>query len=51
MFARGLLDSVPAGRRDEFVSALEDAARPELFRDGGWIADYRRLRVVAYQTD
>jgi trans-aconitate methyltransferase len=47
MFGRALLEGVPAGRREEFLGAVEDAARPTLFRDGGWTADYRRLRVVA----
>jgi trans-aconitate methyltransferase len=47
MFCGGPLDTVPAGRREEFLRAVEDAARPGLFRDGGWFADYRRLRVVA----
>jgi hypothetical protein len=26
---------------------VESQTRPALFRDGGWVADYRRLRVVA----
>jgi hypothetical protein len=29
---------------------LEEAARPALFHDGAWIADYRRLRVVAVRV-
>jgi trans-aconitate methyltransferase len=47
MFVRAMLDSLPPPRRDEFLRALEDEARPVLFRDGGWIADYRRLRIAA----
>jgi SAM-dependent methyltransferase len=47
MFARGALDAVPAERQDDFLRAVEEAARPALFRDGIWSADYRRLRVVA----
>jgi trans-aconitate methyltransferase len=47
MFRRPTLESLPAERREEFLQAVEEAARPELFRDGGWVADYRRLRVVA----
>jgi trans-aconitate methyltransferase len=47
MFGGLVLKAVPAGRRDEFLRAVEDAARPDLYRDGGWFADYRRLRVVA----
>ncbi|HBI45338.1 MAG TPA: SAM-dependent methyltransferase [Planctomycetales bacterium] len=47
MFRRPTLESLPAERREEFLQNVEEAARPQLFRDGGWVADYRRLRVVA----
>lgn len=51
MFARGVHDAVPAGRHEEFLRAVEESARPALFRDGGWVADYRRLRVVAVRIE
>ncbi len=47
MFGRAVLDAIPAERREAFLTAVEEAARPELYRDGGWFADYRRLRVTA----
>jgi trans-aconitate methyltransferase len=47
MFGRSALEGVPEGRREDFLRATEDAARPELFRAGTWFADYRRLRIVA----
>ncbi|MBN9519029.1 methyltransferase domain-containing protein [bacterium] len=47
MFGGAVLGRVPADRRDEFLARVEDGARPHLDRDGGWVADYRRLRVVA----
>jgi SAM-dependent methyltransferase len=47
MFARALLDAVPLERQEELLRKVEEEARPELFRDGGWFADYRRLRVSA----
>ena len=50
MFAGGVLASVPAERREEFLRAAEAAARPELHRDSGWFADYRRLRVTAFRV-
>lgn len=31
----------------DLISALDGILRPELFRDGVWTLDYRRLRVVA----
>jgi trans-aconitate 2-methyltransferase len=50
MFARPTLEAISEQHREEFLSAVEESARSELFRDGGWIADYRRLRVVAVRT-
>jgi trans-aconitate methyltransferase len=47
MFGRFASDPLPAGRRTEFVERVEALARPKLFRDGVWTADYRRLRMVA----
>ena len=49
MFGRWALESVPEDRREDFLRAAEDAARPRLYGAGGWFADYRRLRVVAYR--
>jgi trans-aconitate 2-methyltransferase len=51
MFARFALDRVPVGRRDLFLQTVEDLTRPTLFRDGTWVADYRRLRIVAVRFD
>ena len=51
MFARSTLDAVPAARREEFLRKTEKAARPALSTEGGWMADYRRLRVVAVRGD
>jgi SAM-dependent methyltransferase len=34
-------------QRAAFVVRAADLARPRLFRDGQWVADYRRLRIVA----
>jgi trans-aconitate methyltransferase len=47
MFGWPILASVPTDQREAFVAATESHARPTLFRNGRWIADYRRLRVVA----
>jgi trans-aconitate 2-methyltransferase len=47
MFAGGLLEAVPADRREEFLARVEADLRPTLYHDGVWHADYRRLRVVA----
>jgi trans-aconitate methyltransferase len=47
MFARPTLEAIPEPCREEFLSAIVESARSELFRGGDWFADYRRLRVVA----
>jgi SAM-dependent methyltransferase len=47
MFGRGLLDAVPVERQEELLTIVEEEARPVLYREGGWFADYRRLRVTA----
>lgn len=47
MFGRSYVEKIPAERQDEFLRCVEDAARPELFKDGTWMADYRRFHFVA----
>ncbi|ELY87812.1 type 11 methyltransferase [Natrialba hulunbeirensis JCM 10989] len=47
MFGDGLLAAVPEGERADVIAAVEDRLRDEYFVDGTWVADYRRLRVVA----
>ncbi|HUP03946.1 MAG TPA: methyltransferase domain-containing protein [Bryobacteraceae bacterium] len=47
MFCGGILTSVGPGRTEAFLNAVEEHARPALWRDGQWYADYRRLRMVA----
>lgn len=47
MFCGTMLESVPADKRDAVVARCEENCRPALFRDGVWVADYRRLRVMA----
>jgi trans-aconitate methyltransferase len=47
MFTRRVLDALQPQREEEFLRTVDEAARPTLFRNGIWQADYRRLRVVA----
>jgi trans-aconitate methyltransferase len=46
-FGDELLASLPAAERAALVADVEDRLRDDLFADGTWTADYRRLRVVA----
>jgi trans-aconitate methyltransferase len=47
MFGGALLKQMAEGRREELLRETEREARAELFRDGKWVMDYRRLRIVA----
>jgi trans-aconitate methyltransferase len=47
MFGSALLDKLPAEYHERALAAVEQEARPALFRDGQWVMDYRRLRLVA----
>ncbi|MGA2720579.1 MAG: SAM-dependent methyltransferase, partial [Candidatus Acidiferrales bacterium] len=49
MFRRVILDRLPAAEQDAFLREVERQARPELFQDGVWELDYRRLRIVAWK--
>jgi trans-aconitate 2-methyltransferase len=47
MFAASLLAHVDASKHEAVLARIEEHARPMLFRNGTWSADYVRLRVVA----
>jgi trans-aconitate 2-methyltransferase len=49
MFAGEYLAKAGEANREKFLRKVEEMLRPELFRDGQWWADYRRLRLVAYK--
>jgi trans-aconitate 2-methyltransferase len=47
MFGSAFLAGLPDGEAGEVLLELNEVARPWLFRDGQWFADYRRIRVIA----
>lgn len=47
VFADNELAGVPAADRDEVIHHVEQRLRPDLFREGDWFLDYKRLRIVA----
>lgn len=47
MFGSDYLERVNSEAREQYFQRVEELLRPELFRDGQWWADYRRLRFVA----
>jgi trans-aconitate methyltransferase len=49
MFCEGLFRTVSTSVKQQVIAMTEDALRERLFIDGHWVADYRRLRIVAYK--
>ena len=49
VFADGMLDALPADKREAVVADAVAQARAQLWdaRQERWVVDYRRLRVVA----
>lgn len=47
LFGAGALSHLDPPSREAVVSRAVEIARPELFSDDSWWADYRRLRVLA----
>jgi trans-aconitate 2-methyltransferase len=50
MFAGGFLSGLSDDVRSQVMNSVEERLRPALYRDGNWIADYRRIRVVAVKN-
>jgi hypothetical protein len=47
MFAESFFADVPTEQREALVADVERDLRPAWYRDATWVADYRRLRLVA----
>jgi trans-aconitate 2-methyltransferase len=45
--ANGILQQVSTNERSSIIQQIEDRLRPELYRDGTWVVDFIRIRVVA----
>ena len=50
MFLKGMLQTMPVNARSDFLDRLERRLAPALFRNGRWILDYRRLRLMAFKV-
>jgi len=50
MFGGKLFAGISEERQREIRREVSDRLRPVMYRDGNWIVDYRRLRVVAVRT-
>jgi trans-aconitate 2-methyltransferase len=49
MFATGWLSPLSDGEKTQVVETLEEKLRNKLYHDNCWIADYRRIRLLAYK--
>lgn len=50
MFGDSLLAPIPEEEQSEVITEVEDRLRADYYRDGTWIVDYRRLRIVAVNS-
>ena len=50
MFAGGFLSGLSDNVRSQVINSVEQRLRSAQYRDGNWIADYRRIRVVAVKN-
>lgn len=51
MFGGDFLEVVPPEHRERVLARVNDLTAPSLYRDGRWVADYRRLRFVAVKRE
>lgn len=47
MFGGSIASTLPPDLQEKLKAEVEREARPTLFRDGRWVMDYRRLRLLA----
>lgn len=48
-FEQAVFKDFSDARREAIISLAEVKLRDRLFRDGNWVADYKRLRIVAHK--
>ena len=46
MFGSGLLEDMTDDKKDIIISRVEEKLKPILCKDGHWVADYKRIRVI-----
>ncbi|MCB9300097.1 MAG: methyltransferase domain-containing protein [Lewinellaceae bacterium] len=47
MFGGTFFEDIEAAERQSLIAEIQEALRSSCYHDGGWWADYRRIRVVA----
>jgi trans-aconitate methyltransferase len=51
MFGSSFFEGISEAEQTTIMEEVQEKLRPQLFRDGKWYADYKRLRVVAVKED
>ncbi|WP_462413174.1 class I SAM-dependent methyltransferase [Neobacillus sp. Marseille-QA0830] len=46
MFGHNLFEGIPEQSRNEILTNVENNLKEVLYKDGNWMADYRRIRVI-----
>jgi trans-aconitate methyltransferase len=49
MFCESMIEAIPPERLDEAFESIEAKAKNQLYIEGAWFVDYRRLRLVAHK--
>lgn len=47
MFGNNFLAVLPDDQQNEILAEIEKQLRPDLYQNGTWFADYKRIRVIA----
>lgn len=50
MFGSPLFQGVPEDKKDYIINKIEDQLKEVLYKDGKWIADYKRIRVIGIKS-
>ncbi len=51
MFANGILSNLSLKQQAQVIQSVEAQLRSTLYQNGQWIADYRRIRIVACKRE
>ena len=49
MFGSSMFTGVPESKKADIITKVENNLKEVLYRDGKWIGDYKRIRVIGYK--
>ncbi len=49
MFATGFFEGISQKKQNLIIDDIENRLRPHLYKKGKWIADYKRIRIMAFK--